>query len=63
MERLDLKDGGIVLYHQGFLPKTKADALFDLCLRGTNDDGTPVVPWKQGIVVVGQRTVQEPRSP
>lgn len=61
LERLNLRDNGIVLFQKGFLAKEKADELLELCLHGTNQDGTPIVPWKQDMVTVGQRTVQEPR--
>jgi hypothetical protein len=59
---MELRDGGIVLYQKGFLEGKLADELLSLCLHGVNEeDGSRVVPWKQDTIVVGQRSVLEPR--
>ena len=61
LEKLELRDDGVVLYQRGFLPSALADKLVELCLYGTNEDGSRVVPWKQDMITVGDRKVQEAR--
>jgi len=53
-----LKDGGVVTYIPGFLPKEQADELWEVCRL---DKEGCVIPWAQSMVTVGTKTGLEPR--
>jgi len=55
----DLLDGGRVRYFPGFLAKEQADQLWELCKYIPGEERT--IPWSQAEIVVGTRTLLEPR--
>jgi len=55
----DLLDGGRVRYFPGFLAKEQADELWELCKYLPGEQRR--IPWLQAEIVVGTRTILEPR--
>jgi len=53
-------DEGTIDYYPAFLSKEEADELWELC-KYEEGKTNPNVPWSQDMVVVGKRTILEPR--